>query len=134
MDNLTSIELFDKQRKAQKRNDIATVKEISGIAKKRLPVIGDWNEAKTILNGMAFPDVRPPNYTSGESHGKGAYIHQLMTFRFYIEPIFGYSIMAKYDYCLACKKTRNKYFAMFNNKENAVYQKWFEKHGEVVNY
>jgi len=96
-------------------------------------VINNWIKAKKILDEMSFPEVdNPPKPIYGERHGGGKVWHTMDAYRFYIEPILGFDVMAKYNFCSLCKKNRNKHLIMFDNQNGLFYGKRFVFHGEAV--
>ena len=136
-DNLQEIDpqnLFYLQKAAFLEGNMEFVKEVAKIAKARLAVkrTGNWEQAKSKLNSMPFPEKAEYERRGGnEEHTPKKAIHKLIT---YVnkEPldILGYDLRAKYNYCEECKEVRNKTLTLFNDEESVSYTRIFKWHGE----
>ncbi len=91
-----------------------------------------WDAAKSQLRLMDFPELSgpPPEISAGEYHMEGKQTHPLKTYWLELDPILGFPVHAKWNYCEKCKEIRNKMLVISNGRN--VFVRWFVKHGEVV--
>lgn len=130
--DLTPQKLFTEQKGAYLKGDMKKVKEMAKVASSKLPVKGNWKEAKNILNETSFPDD-----INGWKKGSATHIipkttktHKVVVYQKPIKSISNYEVTAKYTYCKSCREVKNKYLMIFNNEENEFHDKWFIENGE----
>lgn len=95
-----------------------------------------WEEAKKQLDSMNFPNEinswketvdQESHYFKSKKTGRS---HNLLTYSTYLQPINGYEVEAKYNYCRECEEVRNKALRIYNNQDSLIYEKWFTYHGK----
>ena len=133
LNDISPKELFHKQKEAFKNKDNNLVKEKAQIARGRLMVteVGNWEEAKKIVDTMVFPDnTVGGELDKGEKHGN----HRLESYEIYLQPVLGYKLIGYYNRCNECEIAgiRNKYFLLLNKKDNCCYQKYFIQKGKYL--
>ncbi len=121
---------------AFKKGDMATVRKLSQEAHeeriKKYGVVGDWEAAKADVEKMAFPNEVGVEKNRGSHSIDKNTSHQTINYELQLPYVRGYELIGAYDFCLECKRIRNERFLLFNNQKGVVYEKWFIKHGEIV--
>jgi len=95
--------------------------------------LNNWIAAKAKVDMMLFPNEVGEEKGRGSSHSLDRNTtHQLIDYELQLPTVMGYELIGSYNFCPICKKVRNKRLLLFNNKLNVVYEKWFVKHGQIV--
>lgn len=121
---------------AFKKGDMATVRKLSQEAHeeriRKYGAPGDWEAAKADVEKMAFPNEVGVEKSRGNHSIDKNTSHQTINYELQMPYVRGYELIGAYDFCPECKRIRNERFLLFNNQPSVVYEKWFIKHGEIV--